>query len=324
MNKINTVKISVIIPTYDNDKYLLQAIESLKEQSLSGYEILVVDNACCDTTRILVKKSIKDISGSDFYIEYICEPNIGLHNARHAGARAARGDILLYIDDDIVADKNLLEEIFNSYIDEDIGCVGGKILPKWEITPPQWIEMFPKWYLSILDNGKEKEEIQWIYGCNFSIKKELLLKLGGFNPDAFSDEKMWWMRGDGEAGLLMKVHKTGKKVIFNPGAITWHFIPKERLSIDYFKERAFKHGIEASFTKYHYGDGSFNIFTLVMRSSIFALYYFFKSILELIPGRCSIKHKVSKFYYKARHLYELKLAKDKQLQEFVKRESWLK
>jgi hypothetical protein len=52
--------------------------------------------------------------------------------------------------------------------------------------------MFPKWYLSILDDSEGPKEVQYIYGCNFSIRRSLLFELGGFNPDGFDDKKMWW------------------------------------------------------------------------------------------------------------------------------------
>jgi len=112
-----------------------------------------------------------------------------------------------------------LTEILGPYRSPDIGCAGGRILPRWEIKPPDWINMFSKWYLSILDEDGEKQEVQWIYGCNFSIRKKLLFELGGFNPDAFDEKKLWWMRGDGEIGLLRKVHDIGREVIYNPKAI---------------------------------------------------------------------------------------------------------
>jgi len=303
-----------------NPDLLPNTIESVLGQNFENYEIIVVDNACLDSTKKLVE-SFKSIKAQ---IRYICEPDIGLHNARHAGARASNGNILLYIDDDIICDKNLLREILKFYADTNVGCVGGKILPKWEVYPPSWLTQFPKWYLSILDDEDGPKEVQWIYGCNFSIRKELLFELGGFNPDAFGDKNMWCMRGDGEIGLLRKVHNVGKKVIYNPNAIVWHFIPKSRLTVEYFKERAFKSGIEASFSKYRYNDDSFHSLNLLFRAGAFGIYYTLHSLLALIPNKNSIKHKVTSSYYKGRCLYELNLSRDMKLLEFVKEESWWK
>jgi len=315
---MNNIIISVIIPTYNKPNFLLDTISSLLLQDFKSYEIIVVDNACSKET----KKIVLSFTNQSL-VKYVCEPNIGLHNARHTGAKIAKGEILLYIDDDIIADRNLLKEIVSCYKDPLVGCVGGRVLPKWEEEPPDWIKQFPKWYLSILDDAEGPKEVQCIYGCNFSIRKDLLFELGGFNPDAFGNKKMWWYRGDGEIGLLQKVKSTGKKIIYNPNAVVWHFIPKERLTIEYFKERSFKSGIEASFTKYRYLSINFHPLNFFLDAVRYFIYYIFHNILTLIPIKYRIAHKVFSCYYKACCFYVLKLAIDKNLQKFLKKESYL-
>lgn len=316
------IKVSVIIPTYRGKSHLRKTIQSLKNQKFEeNYEIIIVDNSSDAEIKQIVEEEGKSPGGANRII-YVEEPNIGLHNARHRGAKIAEGEILVFIDDDVEADPNLLKEITKPYDSSDVGCVGGKILPKWECEPPEWINLFPKWYLSILDDEDGPKEVQWIYGCNFSIRKELLFELGGFNPDAFGEKEMWWCRGDGEIGLLRKVHSVGKKIIYNPDAVVWHFIPKRRLSIEYFKERAFKSGIEASFSKYRYDiNSTFNPIKIILRVCVFFLYYVSHGLLGTLG---SIKHKITSSYYKARCLYELRLVVDKNLQRFVKTERWLK
>ncbi len=321
------VHVSVIVPTHNRCKYLQNTIISLQEQKFpkDNYEIIVVDNNSIDKTPEIVEECNKKREKEVLYIK---EPKIGLHNTRHAGARVAKGKILVYVDDDIVCDRNFLTEILKAYRGPDVGCVGGRILPKWEIKPPDWINMFPKWYLSILDEDGEKREAQWIYGCNFSIRKKLLFELGGFNPDAFGGKKLWWMRGDGEIGLLRKVHDIGKKVIYNPRAIVWHVIPKDRLTISYFKERASKSGIEASFSKYRYHDsGKLNPLKLMMRFAAFGAYCIIHNIIAksfvFLNDTSYYKDEALSSYYKARCLYELRLVFDNDLRKFVRKETWL-
>ena len=314
---MSNIAISVIIPTYNRPDFLPNTINSLIEQDFKNYEIIVVDNTCLESS----KKSVESLITNSHKcpINYICEPNIGLHNARHTGAKAARGDILLYIDDDVIADKNLLKEILKCYDNPSVGCVGGKILPKWEVEPPEWIKLFPKGYLSILDDEDGPKEVQWIYGCNFSIRKTLLFEVGGFNPDAFGDKKKWWYRGDGEIGLLRKVHNIGKKVIYNPKAVVWHSIPKSRLTIEYFKERAFKSGIEASYSKYRYSAKISNIMLLARLFAFGGL--FFINLLRYLILK-DLKANIKSTYFKARFFYEFKLITDKRLREFVKNEKY--
>jgi glycosyltransferase involved in cell wall biosynthesis len=312
------MEISVIIPTYQRPVYLAQAIKSISDQDFcaDNYEVLIVDNSPQSTSELM------DLC-SEFAkpkVRYFHVPQKGLHNARHEGARQARGDILVYIDDDVVCDKDLLTELFRLYSDPQVGCVGGRVLPRFEADPPDWLALFPKWYLSILDDADGPKEIEYIFGCNFSIRKKLLFELNGFNTDGFADKAFWWYRGDGEIGLLRKVHAAGRKVMYNPSAKVLHVIPGERLTIKYFKERAFKSGIEAGFAKYHYNDSEFNYVSLFLRSAAFAFYYCGHKLFSLLRLHTDLKHKheVIAQIYKARCFYEFKLITDSRLRRFVK------
>jgi len=277
---MDKLKISVIIPTYNRTESLANTIRSLKQQVFIGYEIIVVDNSCTDETKILVEKEERDIDKNRCFIMYLPEPSIGLHNARHTGAKASKGEILLYVDDDIIADENLLNEILKPYADPVVGCVGGKILPKWEVNPPEWIKLFSLSWLSILDLGEEIKETEVLYGCNFSIRRQILFDIGGFNPDGFPDRKYWYFRGDGEMGLLRKLHTSGRKIVYNPNAIVWHIIPKQRIDIKYFQERAFKCGVERSFSQLRYRK-NISRQILVLRTSIFFYYIPFIKLLHV-------------------------------------------
>jgi GT2 family glycosyltransferase len=312
------MKASIIIPTHQRPAYLLDAIESVRKQYFpaDAYEILVVDNAAnpSSETASLCNSCTAPLT------RYIHEPRNGLHNARHTGARAANGEILVYIDDDAVCDANFLTEILKPFSDKQVGCVGGRILPQFEVPPPEWLGMFPKWYLSILDDSEGPKEVQYIYGCSFSIRRALLFELGGFNPDGFGDKKLWWHRGDGEIGLLRKAQVAGLKTIYTPDAVVQHFIPKERLSLEYFRERAFKSGIEASFSKHHYDNKPLNPLILLLRSGAFAIYYFSQKIIIYLHYKNNTKRKVMAAFYKARCLYELNLIINRKLQRSVKKQ----
>jgi glucosyl-dolichyl phosphate glucuronosyltransferase len=311
------MEISVIIPTYNRSALLELTLESLKALTypLNNYEIILVDNGSTDQTHEIIKAFMSDHANA----KYVYEQNPGLHSARHAGAKAAQGEILLYIDDDVIAHKDLLQEIIKLYDNKDVGCVGGKILPRWEEKPPDWIHKMPKSYLSILDDGDQVKEIKWIYGCNFSIRKKLLFELGGFNPDSFGDPKMWWYRGDGEIGLLRKVRGAGYKILYNPKAIVNHFIPNSRITLEYIRERAFKDGIEASFVHHRYSRSNRNNilsgFYLCAFVSLWVGCIFLRSF--------SLKLDLRSNYLKARCIYELKIITDRNLLNFVKTENWL-
>lgn len=250
-------KISVIIPTRNREKCLKKTIESILNQTFSheDYEIIVVDNGSTDNTKDMVQK-LQSIYEKE--IRYFYENNPGLHQGRHRGAKESNSEILVFTDDDVTADKMWLESIYTSFSDKEVVLIGGKILPQWEISPPIWIEYFWKeceygkclGYLSLIDFGNEIKTISgsYVWGCNFSIRKNILYASGGFHPDSMPADLIRY-RGDGESALAREIEKRGYKIIYNPKALLYHFIPKERMTVEYFCKRAFNQGISDSYTK---------------------------------------------------------------------------
>ncbi len=257
-------------------------------------------------------------------IKYILEPNLGLHNARHAGAKAALGEILAYTDDDAICDKSWLSALLEEYDSDKIACVGGKILPKWQFTPPGWMKHFDPWTLCLVDYGEQRKESKWpenIFGCNFSVRKNLLYKLGGFDPECVGNN---WI-GDGEAGLLRRVHAAGLKIIYTPNAIVWHVITKERASLNGMKKRLSNFAVAHACVDFKIR--RYNKLKLLLRS----VYFFINSYKHLFLGLWNRLLKNDLFYFrqalvsynKSRSIFELKLLIDKDLMEFVNREDWI-
>lgn len=247
---------SIIIPSYDRPLLLKDTLKSILQQDYKGnYEILVIDNKPTGQIKVV----IKDLEGLALKkIRYIEEPEPGLIAGRHKGAKEAAGNLLIFVDDDIIADENWLYSIIKAFDDPSIHLVGGRNLPLYESEPPEWLEAF--WvknkfgrlcgHLSLLDFGNDIREINpiYVFGLNFSIRKKTLLDIGGFHPDSVPWELRRY-RGDGETGLSKKAIKKGLKAIYQPKALIYHRVPKERLTLDYFKKRAFLQGISDSYTK---------------------------------------------------------------------------
>lgn len=242
------IKASIIITTLNRVFSLKNALISILKQSFlkDEYEIIVVDNGSTDNTKQIVKK-LNQIYNNR--IKYFYDERPGLHVGRHLGSKHAQGEILLYADDDIIASPDWVKEIYKCYSKKEVGAAGGKIIPKFEIEPPAWLKIFHSGYLSLLDLGDEYLEINTnvIYGCNLSIRRNILFELGGFHPDAMPRDLIRY-RGDGETALMNKVVKAGYKTVYNPKAYVYHVIPSSRLTIDYFKRRAFNQGISDSFS----------------------------------------------------------------------------
>ena len=96
------MNISVVIPTFNEEKLLSKCLESLQKQTVKPFEIIVVDNNSTDTTAAIAKK---------MGVKVISEKNQGISFARNAGFNAAKGDIIARLDADTTALPNWIERI---------------------------------------------------------------------------------------------------------------------------------------------------------------------------------------------------------------------
>ena len=279
--------ISLIIPTRNRADLLQLALQSLQFQTLStdSFKVLVIDNGSTDNTKQVVAKLQQQLGN----VRYFFDPTPGLHVGRHLGIKMAKSEILVYADDDIKAFPTWLEGISEAFQDKNVALVGGKNMPKFESEPPDWLlDMWTQngnahrilGYLSILDLGEKTKEIspQHVFGCNFSIRKSVLLESGGFHPDAFP-QKLIRFRGDGESHVSDYIQSKKLMTIYNPKASVYHWIPKTRMTVEYFCRRAYNQGISDSYTEVRKTRGTAPVFNQDTVASRFI--YRTKSMLNI-------------------------------------------
>lgn len=247
--------LSVIFPTRNRAALLARALHSLKHQALAPerFEILVVDSGSTDNTREIAAQAQQELRNLRYFFTAVP----GLHAARHLGMAKSESQILVYADDDIRAAPTWLEAIGEAFADPQVVLVGGRILPEFETAPPPWVNDLwreNEWgrflsFYSLSDCGESRKSIDpaYVWGCNFSIRKEWLSRLGGFHPDSMP-EHLLRLRGDGELGVAMKIRELNLKAEYHPGALVFHFVPKERLDLGYLYARSYNQGISNSYT----------------------------------------------------------------------------
>ena len=246
--------LSIIIPTFNRAISLQEMLVSVANQNYSSadYEVIVVDNASTDETPEVCrgyKKKIKNF-------KYMYERIPGLHAARHTGMRNAKGEILVYGDDDIKASSDWVRGILEVFREDSVVLAGGKILPEFEVDPPEWFDQLwtkTSWgktlyQYSLVDFGDRIAEVPpvYVYGCNFSIRKQLLLDVGGFHPDSLPNHLLRY-RGDGETSVSLKLQNLGHKAIYQPKAMVKHRIAADRMTKNYLQKRAYAQGISDSY-----------------------------------------------------------------------------
>ena len=248
------IEYSIIIPTLNQSSKLKKCLSHLAKVDFKSdlFEVLVIDNGSTDNTKEVTISFEGRIQNLRYY--FCAAP--GLMAARHMGCDKAMGDILCYIDDDSLVTEGWLKGIADSFSGKNIVLVGGPCIPEYEIEPPCWVEYF--WnktesgeingFLSLVDFGNQEREIcpKYIYGCNFSIRKNIFLEIGGSQPD-YLPEKYRKYQGGGETAVARKLINLGYKARYNPKVKIHHLIPKSRLTVEYFCWRTFYNGIGASF-----------------------------------------------------------------------------
>ena len=240
------ISASVAIPTYERSSCLIEAMQSAVAQRTDfDYEVMVLDNGCESDLQAETECIAKQATVS---VRYIPIPEIGLHNGRNKAALLASSSILVYVDDDVIAPKDWLAAMCAPFKDPNVGGVAGKSVPYIEGSRPGWIDAVPPSYFSLLDLGPHTHEIHWPqtpYGCNMAFRRDVVLELKGFSPDAMGKNAIEWLRGDGETGFAQKVYAAGYKIIYTAEGWLYHKIPQERMTLKYVRRRAMKSGISS-------------------------------------------------------------------------------
>jgi glycosyltransferase involved in cell wall biosynthesis len=313
--------LSVIIPTNNRVAMLDDLLESIRNQIFTPdkFEVIIADNGSDEQTKVIWESYQEQINN----LYYVFESQPGLHRGRHAGLRAAKGDILVFADDDIRALPTWLEGIAEAFESKNVMLVGGKCLPLFESQPPLWLDRL--WqkkssdgqilpFLSLLDFGDSIKKISphYVFGCNFSIRKHILLEAGGFHPDAMPPDLIRY-RGDGETYVSQYISKKKYQAIYHPKASVYHRVSNERMTEPYFCHRSYIQGISDSYTQIRNGGFRYHWITLALRT-IKRLPRFFTN---------SLQAKAFKSYIKGYYFHRREVRRDPELYEWVNRKNYL-
>lgn len=186
--------ISVVIPAFQEEKFLPKVLQSVLGQEYKNFELIVVDNNSSDKTAEIAEK---------FGAKVIFEPRQGAGFARQAGFLAARGSIIATTDADAVLPKNWLSRIVQEFKkDKNLVAFGGlHTLYSGPITAKLAVSYFIYfvWLLDKFFSGG------WsLPGANSAFRKSSFLKIGGFNTDIFLGE---------DADLSQRLKNIGKVVM---------------------------------------------------------------------------------------------------------------
>lgn len=316
--------VSVIIPTYNRSELLKQTVDSFLAQTYPAdlWELILVDNASTDDT----SKVIAQIVAQETNVRALHEIRRGAHHARNSGALAARGEVLYFTDDDMLAEPDLLETIVTGFVEGSrVGSVTGRVLPRWETEPPVWVlKHCRNALLSLIDLGPHlqvSDDDPGVYSCHQAVLREAFINAGGFNPDTNAGE----FTGDNETGLNIKIKRLGYRFAYVGDSVTHHMIPASRLTQAYLNSRFADQGFCDSYTEFrriHPGKAR-----LARRIAVnIALIGFSgaKALLHRTIGDSAWRVDVGRaFYYRNRARYDSRLATKSEWRKFALRDNWL-
>jgi glycosyltransferase involved in cell wall biosynthesis len=289
-----TIDVSVIIPTYNRCQSLATALDSVAAVDFDrdAFEVVVVDNNSTDDTPQVAER----FRQAGLQLVYVKEERLSFTVARHTGADTASGRVLSYIDDDCVVDPGWLRAVHETFAeDPKVGVVGGPILPRFEVEPPEWITRYHPMsgWLSLLDLGESKHQTKHAYGPNFSVRKDVLQEVGGFPADTIGVEsegrpgvveKIYV--GSGDIGLCAKVDRAGYAIMYAPAALVHHVIPPIRLTKKWWHSRLAGEGSYHALThQYEHDEGRARILVRCVRSIGWAVKAWLKASACGVLGR---------------------------------------
>jgi glycosyltransferase involved in cell wall biosynthesis len=245
-----TTKASIIVPTYSLERFksVIEAVDSLLKQTFTNKEIIVV----VDKNEDLFLKLRDYLFPS---VRVILSTEAGASNARNAGVKIATGDIVAFIDDDVIVNENWLTTLIRNYKDPNVIGVGGCIKPLWINCNSEKLPEELYWLIGCTSESffEKTREVRNNFGGNFSFRKEV------FDDYSFSvslQNLVGKTRGTEDTEFCIKMLKKfpNCKIIFDPEAVVYHKVYPHRLSLKYILERAYSEGRSKAYIARLYKD----------------------------------------------------------------------
>jgi glycosyltransferase involved in cell wall biosynthesis len=208
------LKVSVVIPTWNRAELLARTIDNIEQQTLGRnlYEVIVVDNnSSDDTQRVLDQKS-------RIYpnLRVFSQPKRGAAATRNVGIRASKGETVLFIDDDILAEPNLVEahcEYHQNHPESSI--IGGVITPWQDSTDPFLRYLRDKGIFNPYSIASGPMDFSYYHTGNVSTCRTVLMDVGGFNEE-------FAIYGMEDIELGYRLEKRGSRMVHGPNARAVH------------------------------------------------------------------------------------------------------
>jgi glycosyltransferase involved in cell wall biosynthesis len=246
--------ITVCICTHDRPGYVRDCLDGLRRQTvgLDRFDIVVVDSASSGD----VPRQLADMLAALPNARLLRVERPGVSFARNAGAGAAHGAYIAYLDDDAVPAADWVERIIHVVKEDDRppALIGGRILPRWEAPLPGWWPARLRGVLSIIEH-EGRGEYRTValppdlepYGANMIVHRPTLLAMGGFGPH--SGRVGTALLSDEEVQLAWRIQAAGLSARYDSRIVVHHQIQAARLNPGWLLSRLYWQGVSAVLTR---------------------------------------------------------------------------
>ncbi|MCI9531532.1 MAG: glycosyltransferase [Lachnospiraceae bacterium] len=232
------MKISVVIPTYNEERWLPECLAALAAGTEQPYEVLVADGNSTDSTRKIARR---------FGAKVLCNPKGHAAGGRNVGILAAKGDVIAFLDADCIPELDWLAQIRAAFEQEDIDGLGAYIEPaepenKYEDF---WGTLSLRILMSYGDEPyyvERKTLNDAFITASCAYTRKLLYQLKGFNN--------WFANHAEDIDICWRALDAGAKLKYEPKARIKAHSPTDLAGI---KRKSFRNGVSSSKLQKVYG-----------------------------------------------------------------------
>lgn len=240
------MEISVVLCTYNREKYLPYVLDSIIKQTLdtSKFEVILINNNSPGNTKEIAENFKINFPEIDFL--YFEEYAQGLSFARNLGIKEAKYELITFIDDDAFLKEDFLEKTIKAfYYSNKIIAIGGKILLSYETIIPKWENKYLNSLLGYFNPSETSfnfDSSNYPRGSNMTFKKSIFFEIGGFNTSLGRIGSS--LIGGEEKELFDRIYRLKKyEIKYIPDAIVFHTVPESRTTKEFIKKQALGTGV---------------------------------------------------------------------------------
>lgn len=281
------ITISIVVCTHNRCVLLNKTLSSLRLLVVPdnvNIEIIVVLNKCTDKSKTVV---------NEYQVLAVEEDRLGLCYARNNGMHVAKGDYVVFLDDDVKVSCTWLQNIHDTILFYQPDVIVGRVTLWWEcVQRPEWYDSRHAWALSEFDRGHKSYRLDTVegIGANFAFSRLALEVLGPFNTCLDRVGKTLSAGGDTE--YINRAMTSGLNVYYSPAEVS-HYVKVDRLKKRAFFRLGYHQGIALVSIKKYIRVGS--IIRSVCGYSILAsIYTIFSLVYVVFRNEGGVRHSLGR------------------------------